>query len=227
MKVAVLGTGVVGQTLGRKLVDLGHEVTMGSRQAGNEKAVAWVTAVGPSAASGGSAAEGSFADAASGADVVVNATSGEGSLPALDAAGAANLAGKVLLDVSNPLDFSQGMPPSLSVCNTDSLAEQIQRRFPEARVVKSLNTVNADVMVNPGIVPGSHTIFVAGNDAAAKADVRGLLETFGWPADDILDLGDLSAARGLEMYLPLWLRLWGATGTGHLNVKVQQAQPQP
>jgi predicted dinucleotide-binding enzyme len=223
MRIAVLGTGVVGQTLGRKLVELGHEVTMGSRQAGNEKAVAWVAAVGGSPGSGGSAAEGSFADAASTADVVVNATSGEGSLPALDAAGADNLAGKVVIDVSNPLDFSHGMPPRLSVCNTDSLAEQIQRRFPEARVVKSLNTVNADVMVNPGIVPGSHTIFMAGDDAAAKVDVRGLLESFGWPPEDVLDLGDITAARGLEMYLPLWLRLWGATGTGHLNIQVRHA----
>ncbi|MEA2844355.1 MAG: 8-hydroxy-5-deazaflavin:NADPH oxidoreductase, partial [Actinomycetota bacterium] len=128
MRIAVLGTGVVGQTLGRKLVDLGHEVTMGSRQAGNEKAVAWVVSAGGTAV-GGTAAEGSFADAASTADMVVNATSGVGSLEALDAAGAGNLAGKVLIDVSNPLDFSRGMPPSLSVCNTDSLAEQIQRRF--------------------------------------------------------------------------------------------------
>ena len=217
MRIAVLGTGVVGQTLGTKLVALGHEVTMGSRQAGNEKAVAW------GAATGGSAAEGSFADAASSADLVVNATSGVGSLAALDAAGADNLAGKVVVDVSNPLDFSQGMPPTLTVCNTDSLGEQIQRRFPDARVVKALNTVNADVMVQPAIVPGSHTMFVAGNDADAKADVRELLVSFGWPRDDVLDLGDIAAARGREMYLTLWLRLWGATGTGHLNVKVQHA----
>jgi 8-hydroxy-5-deazaflavin:NADPH oxidoreductase len=219
MRFAVLGTGVVGQTLGTRLVELGHEVTMGSRQAGNEKAVAWAAGAGPSAA------EGSFADAAASADMVVNATSGVGSLPALEAAGEDNLAGKVVIDVSNPLDFSRGMPPSLTVCNTDSLAEQIQRRFPDALVVKSLNTVNADVMVNPGVVPGSHTIFVAGDDATAKGEVRGVLESFGWPAEDILDLGDLSAARGLEMYLPLWLRLWGATGTGHLNVKVVHAAP--
>jgi 8-hydroxy-5-deazaflavin:NADPH oxidoreductase len=219
MRFAVLGTGVVGQTLGTRLVELGHEVTMGSRQAGNEKAVAWAAGAGPSAA------EGSFADAAASADMVVNATSGVGSLPALEAAGEDNLAGKVVIDVSNPLDFSRGMPPSLTVCNTDSLAEQIQRRFPDALVVKSLNTVNADVMVNPGVVPGSHTIFVAGDDATAKGEVRGVLESFGWPAGDILDLGDLSAARGLEMYLPLWLRLWGATGTGHLNVKVVHAAP--
>ena len=143
------------------------------------------------------------------------------SLAALDAAGTDNLAGKVVVDVSNPLDFSQGMPPTLTVCNTDSVAEQIQARFPAARVVKTLNTVNADVMVHPEIVPGGHTMFLCGNDAGAKADVRALLESFGWPAADLLDLGDIAGARGIEMYLPLWLRLWGATGTGHLNIKVQ------
>jgi len=122
--------------------------------------------------------------------------------------------------VANPLDFSHGMPPTLTVCNGDSLGEQIQRAFPEARVVKSLNTVNCDVMVDPGIVPGSHTMFVAGNDGGAKSEVRGLLESFGWPPGDVVDLGDITASRGLEMYLPLWLRFWGATGTGHLNVKL-------
>ncbi len=214
MNVAVLGTGVVGQTLATKLVSLGHAVTMGSRQSGNEKAAAWV------ASAGDLASEGSFADAASSGALVVNATSGMASLDALVAAGAQNLAGKVLVDVANPLDFSQGMPPTLNPCNTDSLGERIQRAFPETRVVKSLNTVNCNVMVNPALVGGSHTMFMAGNDDTAKADVRALLESFGWPADDVMDLGDITAARGLEMYLPLWLRLWGATGTGHFNVKV-------
>lgn len=214
MHVAVLGTGMVGRTLGTKLVALGHRVTMGSRQAGNEAAAAWA------AGAGESAAEGSFADAAGPADLVVNATAGTASLAALASAGADNLAGKVLVDVANPLDASAGMPPILSVCNDDSLGEQIQRRFPTARVVKTLNTVNCDVMVNPAVVPGSHTMFLAGNDASAKADVRALLESFGWPADDLLDLGDITAARGMEMYLPLWLRLWQAAGTGHLNVKL-------
>lgn len=218
MHVAVLGTGVVGQTLATKLVSLGHAVTMGSRQAGNEKAAAWV------ASAGDLASEGSFADAASSGALVVNATSGMASLDALVAAGAQNLAGKVLVDVANPLDFSQGMPPTLNPCNTDSLGEQIQRAFPETRVVKSLNTVNCDVMVNPALVAGPHTMFMAGNDDRAKADVRALLESFGWPADDVMDLGDITAARGMEMYLPLWLRLWGATGTGHLNVKVLREQ---
>lgn len=204
----------MGRTLGTKLVSLGHSVTMGSRQAGNEKAVAWA------ASAGDRAAQGSFADAAAAAEIVVNATAGTASLAALEAAGPANLAGKVLVDVANPLDFSGGMPPVLDPCNDDSLGEQVQRAFPDARVVKSLNTVNCDVMVEPSIVPGSHTMFVCGNDAAAKDDVRALLESFGWPPGDVMDVGDITAARGLEMYLPLWLRLWGATGTGHLNVKV-------
>ncbi len=213
-KIAVLGTGVVGQTLGRRLVGLGHEVRMGSRQAGNEKAEAWVASVGVSASAG------SFADAAAFGELVINATAGGVSLDVLDAAGTDNLDGKVLIDVSNPLDFSRGMPPTLTICNTDSVGEQIQARFPAARVVKTLNTVNADVMVHPEIVPGGHTMFLCGNDTGARDEVRALLESFGWPAADLLDLGDIGAARGMEMYLPLWLRLWGATGTGHLNVKV-------
>lgn len=214
MKVGVLGTGAVGQALGSKMVSLGHDVVMGSRQAGNEKAVAWA------AAAGGTAGEGTFATAASFGDMVVNATAGAVSLTVLTAAGAGNLAGKVLVDVANPLDFSRGVPPTLTVCNTDSLGEQIQLEFPEALVVKALNTVNADVMVTPGVVGRSHTTFVAGNDVAAKGQVADVLVSFGWPPGDILDLGDITAARGLEMYLPLWLRLWQAHGTGDLNVKV-------
>lgn len=214
MKFAVLGTGMVGQAIAGKLVSLGHEVMMGSRQRRNEKAVAWAATVGESAR------EGSFADAASFGDMVVNATAGATSLDALSSAGAPNLAGKVLIDIANPLDFSAGMPPTFTVCNTDSLGEQIQRAFPEARVVKALNTINADVMVEPSIVPGSHTVFISGDDQAAKAEVGELLESFGWPKDDIMDLGGIAAARATEMYLALWLRLWAATGTGHLNVHV-------
>ncbi|MFN2503997.1 MAG: NADPH-dependent F420 reductase [Acidimicrobiales bacterium] len=214
MRYGVLGTGVVGQTLGTKLVQLGHEVMMGSRQAGKEKAVPWADGAGTPAS------EGSFGDAAAFGEVVVNATAGAVSLDALRAAGPENLAGKALVDVSNPLDFSQGMPPTLTVCNTDSMGEQIQRAFPDARVVKSLNTVNAGVMVEPGLLPTSHTIFVAGNDDDAKDQVKDLLQSFGWPAGDILDLGDITSARAAEMYLPLWLRLAGATGSWQVNVKV-------
>ncbi len=214
MKYGVLGTGVVGRALGGKLVALGHETMMGSRAAGNGNARAWAHAA------GSLAGEGSFADAAAFGEIVVNATAGGASLDALNAAGADNLTGKTLIDVANPLDFSRGMPPTLSVCNDDSLAEQIQRAFPAAGVVKSLNTMNCDVMVDPTRVAGSHTVFVCGDDDGAKAQVVDLLSSFGWPAGDIIDLGDITAARGLEMYLPLWLRLWAATGTGHVNIKV-------
>ena len=163
---------------------------------------------------------GTFAEAARHGEMLINATSGAGSLSALQLAGEQNLNGKILLDVSNPLDFSHGMPPTLTVCNTDSTGEQIQRAFPRVKVVKALNTVTAFLMVNPALVNnGDHTLFVCGNDAEAKAQVTAWLrEWFGW--QDVLDLGDITAARGAEMYLPLWLRLWGASGTGMINVKV-------
>jgi predicted dinucleotide-binding enzyme len=219
MRIGVLGTGGVGRTLAGALVALGHEVRMGSRTSGNEAAVAWA------AEAGELASEGTFAVAADFGELVINATAGAASLQALEQAGAEELAGKVLIDVSNPLDFSKGMPPTLTVCNDDSVGEQIQAGFPDARVVKTLNTMTAALMVEPGLVPGTHTIFVAGNDDDAKAQAKELLEGFGWPPESILDLGDISAARGMEMYLPLWLRLWGATGTGVLNVEVRTAPP--
>ena len=217
MHIGVLGTGTVGRTLAQALVDHGHEVRMGARAAGNDKAVAWAQDGGPLAS------EGSFADAAAFGELVINATAGAASLEALEMAGAEQLAGKVLIDVANPLDMSKGMPPTLTVCNDDSLAESIQRAFADVRVVKALNTVTAAVMVAPELVPGDHTMFVCGNDDVAKTQVRALLEEFGWPSEAILDLGDISAARGMEMYLPLWLRLWGATGTAVLNVGVHVA----
>jgi predicted dinucleotide-binding enzyme len=211
LKVGVLGTGMVGQAIGSKLVSLGHEVKMGSRQAGNEKAVKWAGKAGE----GGT--EGSFADAAAHGEIVFNCTAGTASLEALEAAGEENLVGRVLVDVANALDFSQGMPPTLSVCNSDSLGESIQRRFPEVRVVKALNTVNASVMVDPGQVPGDHVLPLCGEESA-KPQVIELLGSFGWPEDRIVDLGDISAARGLEMYLPLWLRLMSNLGTPKFNI---------
>lgn len=220
VRFGVLGTGVVGQTLGDKLLALGHEVRMGARQAGNEVAVAWAEA------GGEHASQGSFADAAAHGETVINATAGAASIEALTAAGADSFAGKILIDVANPLDFSGGMPPTLTVGNTDSLGEQIQREFPKARVVKTLNTMAADVMTQPALVPGSHTVFIAGEDPDAKREVAGLLEAFGWPAGDILDLGSIAAARGTEAYTTLWLRFWAATGTRVLNVKVISAQSQ-
>ncbi|MEA2193074.1 MAG: 8-hydroxy-5-deazaflavin:NADPH oxidoreductase [Solirubrobacteraceae bacterium] len=215
MHIGVLGTGTVGRTLSQALVDRGHEVRMGARAAGNETAVEWAEAAGPLAS------EGSFADAVAFGDMAFNATAGAHSLEALEMAGAEQLAGKLLVDVSNPLDFSRGMPPTLTVCNDDSLGEQLQRAFPEARIVKALNTVTAAVMVQPDLLPGTHTIFVCGDDAGAKEQAGRLLQEFGWPADSILDLGDIGAARGMEMYLLLWLRLWGATGSPLLNVDVR------
>jgi 8-hydroxy-5-deazaflavin:NADPH oxidoreductase len=187
---------------------------MGSRQAGNEKAVAWASGAGDGAS------EGSFADAAEFGEVVVNATAGGASLEALEAAGADNLARKVLIDVANALDFSQGMPPTLSVCNDDSLGERIQRAFPEARVVKALNTMNARVMVSPGALGETTNVFICGNDDGAKDEVAGLLQTFGWVKERITDLGDITAARGQEMYLPLWLKLYSALGTSEFNIGI-------
>lgn len=218
MRIGVLGTGTVGRTLATKLASLGHEVVMGSREADNETALAWAREA------GGHASQGTFEDAARAGQVVVNATAGAHSLEALGAAGHGNLEGKVLIDVANPLDLSRGMPPTLTVANDDSLGESIQRAVPGARVVKALNTVNADVMVDPDSVPGDHDVFVAGNDADAKAAVTSLLGEMGWPRERILDLGDITAARGTEMYLALWLRLLLVTGTPHLNIAVERAE---
>ena len=216
MKVGVLGTGNVGQSIGGKLVEVGHEVTMGSRAAGNEKAVEWADAA------GAAASEGDFAAAASFGEVVFNCTAGTASLDALDAAGADNLAGRPLIDVSNPLDFSRGMPPTLAISNTDSLAERIQAAFPEARVVKTLNTVNAGVMVDPGQVGGDHVLFLSGDDEEAKRVALGILGEFGWPGGRVVDLGGIASARGPEMYLPLWLGMMGALGTPQFNIAIQR-----
>ncbi len=214
MRIAVLGTGMVGQTLGTKLVSLGHEVMMGSRTAGNEQAVRWTREAGESAA------EGAFADAAAFGELVVNCTAGTASLEALGAAGEQNLSGKVLVDVANPLDFSRGMPPTLAICNDDSLGERIQATFPQARVVKALNTVNCQVMVDPARVPGDHVAFVSGDDDEAKHEVAELLESFGWPRQRVVDLGGIRTSRGAEMYLPLWLTLYGRLETGDFNVSL-------
>lgn len=217
MRIGVLGTGSVGRTIATKLVELGHEVTMGSRSPDGEALREWTAQAGE-VASGGS-----FADAAAAGELVFNCTAGNGSLDALAAAGAGNLAGKTLVDVSNPLDFSGDGPPTLSVCNDDSLAERIQAAFPEARVVKALNTINAAVMVEPERVDGDHAVFVCGNDVAAKDEATALLGSFGWARERVIDLGDISAARGPEMYLPLWLRLMGALGTAEFNIEVRRA----
>jgi len=216
MKIGVLGTGMVGQAIAGKLVALGHEVTMGSRTADNPKASEW------SGGAGERASNGTYADAAAFGELVFNCTAGAGSLEALAAAGADNLRGKILVDVANPLDFSKGMPPSLFVSGDDSLGEQIQRAYPDTHVVKTLNTINCQLMVDPGKVPGDHVVFVSGNDAGAKSRVTSLLtEGFGWK--QVLDLGDISTARGTEAYLLLWLRLWGAIGNADFNITIAKA----
>ena len=213
MKIGVFGTGTVGSTIATKLAKLGHEVKMGSRTAGNAKAAAWVKA------SGAKAWQGTFAEAAAFGELLFNCTSGVGALAALELAGKKNIGSKILVDVSNPLDFSKGMPPSLTVCNTDSLAEQIQRAFPEAKVVKALNTMNANLMVDPSLVKGDHDVFVCGNDAGAKAQVTELLKGgFGWK--HVVDVGDLTAARGQEMFVIFWVRLFSAGGSPMFNVHV-------
>ena len=215
MKLGVLGTGVVGQTIGSKLVALGHEVVMGARDAGNPKAAEWV------AKTGHGAAHGTFADAAAATgELLFNCTSGAASLEVLRAATDANLRGKILVDISNPLDFSKGFPPSLFIPSGDSLAEQIQRAFPGLKVVKTLNTMSAPVMVDPAsLAGGDHDVFVCGNDDGAKGRVTEILRGwFGWK--NVVDLGDLSAARGTEGYLLLWLRLFGATKSPMFNVKL-------
>jgi len=223
MNIAVLGTGMVGQALAARLLELGHDVVVGTRDPeatrgrtepdgmGNPPFSAWLEAH-PAARLA------TFADAAAGAELVVNATSGSGAIPALEQAGADNHAGKVVLDISNPLDFSQGFPPTLFVKDTDSLGEQVQRAFPQARVVKTLNTLNASLMVNPKELGHESSVFVSGNDETAKATVTELLQSFGHT--DVIDLGDISTARGTEMLLPVWLRLMGALGTPAFNFKI-------
>lgn len=203
------GTGMVGRTLAPAFAALGHEVRVGTRDPGT------------------TAARGDwdldlpllpYPEVAVGADLVVNATNGQASLAALEAVGGDALAGRVLLDVANPLDFSHGFPPTLAVKDTDSLAEQIQRAFPQARVVKSLNTVNCQVMVDPSRLAGDTTMFVAGDDAGARTSVVALLQALGWR--DVIEFEELSAARGMEMWLPLWVRLMGRLGTADFNLRV-------
>ena len=212
MKIGVLGTGAAGQTVAAKLVAMGHDVMMGARAADNEKVLGFAQRTGGKA--------GTFAEAAAHGDMVINGTRGDTSLAMLSGL-AAELRGKILLDVSNPLDFSQGFPPHLTVSNTDSLAEQIQRALPDTFVIKSLNTVNCAVMIEPSRVPGHHSVFVSGNDRHAKGRVMDFLRSLGWVS--IIDLGDITSARAAEQLLPLWVRLLGVLGTADFNIAVMKA----
>lgn len=213
MRIGVLGSGMVGQAIGSKLVHLGHEVMMGSRDVANPKAVIWAKEEG-----GQHALFGSYANAAEFGEIIFNCTLGTASIAALRMAGAANLKGKILIDTANPLDYSTEHW-SLTVCNNDSLGEQIQREFPEVRVVKTLNTMNADVMVNPSRLNETTDIFVSGNDIAAKETVIKLLrDWFGWKS--IIDLGDISTSRGVEMYVVLWRNLRLIVSSRQFNIKL-------
>jgi 8-hydroxy-5-deazaflavin:NADPH oxidoreductase len=211
MRIAVIGTGMVGRTLGEGLAKVGHDVVVGTRDPARTRARDEWGATSLSLAS--------YGQVGAGADLFINATSGDASLEALQAVGDEALAGKVLIDVSNALDRSSGFPPTLFVCNTDSLAEQLQRAFPSTKVVKAFNTMTAAVMVNPGAVGGGDTtVFVAGNDADARATVAAVATDLGWT--DVIDLGDLTAARGMEMWVSLWLRLFSSLGVPMFNIKV-------
>ncbi|GIL02976.1 MAG: oxidoreductase [Alphaproteobacteria bacterium] len=215
MRFGVLGTGMVGTALADKLVALGHAVMMGARDKGSAKAAAWADRAGASA--------GDFAEAARFGEIVIFAVLGSAVLEAARLAGADNLAGKTVIDVTNPLDFSKGMPPTLipELSGTTSAAEEIQKLLPGAHVVKALNTMNCAIMVDPARVPGAHDVFVCGDDAAAKGRVVALLQAFGWR--NPVDLGDLAAARGTEGLMPFWLRLWATLGTPDFNYHIARA----
>ncbi len=225
MKIGMIGGGGVGQALAAALLARGHEVMVGVRtpsvaELAKPRAQAvpltdWIAKTGGRVVT--------FAKAAAFGEEVFNVTQGAHSIAALTAAGAANLAGKVLVDVANPLDFSAGMPPFLSAdySGPTSLGEAIQTAFPQARVVKAFNTVTAAVMVDPGLIPGAHDLFLSGNDPAAKAAVTDIARGFGWTG--FADLGDIVGARAQEAVLPIWVRLWTTGGSPLVNLKVVRA----
>ena len=227
MKICILGSGMVGQVLATKYTELEHEVWMATRDPEATKA-----RTEPNPMSGISFASWyaknpevhlcGFTEVPSDSDLLVNATAGIISLKVLGAVGADKLQGKILLDLANPLDFSKGMPPTLTVCNTDSLGEQIQRAYPDTHVVKGLNTLNCQVMVAPEMVPGDHQLYICGNNAGSKTAVTGLLKQMGWPESRILDLGGIASSRGTEMLMPFWISLVGSLGTPIINYKIER-----
>ena len=216
MKYAVLGTGMVGHSLATKLISLGHEVRMGARFGDHPAAMEWASQ------NGGSAGHGTFAEVAAWADRVIVAAKGSMIVEVAQATTNGAVAGKTVIDVTNPLDMSNGMPPTLipELSNTNSAAEALQNALPDARVVKALNTMNHEIMVNPGKVAGAHEVFVCGDDSNAKSEVFKMLAEFGW--DDPVDLGPLAAARGTEGMMPFWLRMWGVVGNANFNYKIQR-----
>jgi len=225
MKAAVFGTGIVGQVIANRLAGLGHNVTIGTRDvekalARTEKDMYGNPAFKEWKKQNASVSLGTFKEAAAAAEIIFNCTSGHGSVDALKQAGEENLSGKIIIDIANPLDFSKGMPPTLSPGNTDSLGELIQRTFPETRVVKTLNTMNCLLMVNPAAVAGDHNVFVSGNDAGSKSTAKEILKSFGWKEKNMIDLGDITTARGTEQLLPIWIRLYGVLKTPMFNFRI-------
>ena len=228
MKIAIIGTGVVGKTIASKLVELSHNVMIGTRNvsekmASTEKDIYGNPPFSEWLKSNSKVRLGSFAEAAAFGELVVNATNGGNSVTALILAGAKNLAGKVLIDIANPLDFSNGMPPRLlqGLNNTNSLGEEIQKTFPDTMVVKTLNTMWCGLMINPNLIgKGDHVNFISGNSEEAKTRVKKLLNELGWSDKNILDLGDITGARGTEALLPVWLRVNGVLKTGAFNFRI-------
>jgi 8-hydroxy-5-deazaflavin:NADPH oxidoreductase len=226
MKISILGTGMVGQTLAAALASKGHEVMMGTRDVARSLASTELSGYGLPAfgvwhKDHGHLRVGNFAEVAQFGDLLVNASNGGASLQALGLANLGAVGSKVLIDVANDLDVSKGMPPASRISDVagTGLAEKIQAAYPKLRVVKTLNTMNAAVMVNPGLVAGGDsTVFLSGNDADAKATARGILEAFGWK--DIMDLGDITSSRAVEMLMPIWLRAWGVMGQTPFNFKI-------
>ncbi len=224
MKIAVLGTGIVGRSHAEKLASLGHDVMIGTEDVAKKMADTKTDAMNNVPfpewqKKNPSVKLATFRDAAAHGEIVYDALKGDCALDVLKSVGAENLNGKIIVDIANPLDFSKGMPPTLTVCNTDSLGEEVQRTFPEAKVVKTFNTTNALLQVNPQqLANADHDMFLCGNDADAKAKVTEILKSYGWK--NINDLGDITAARGMEMMLPVWLRLWGALKTPMFNFKI-------
>ncbi len=211
MKIGILGTGDVGRALGNGFIGLGDTVMMGSRDANNDKAVAWAKAA------GSRASHGTFADAATFGEVIVLATLWTGTENALQLAGADKMRGKVVIDTTNPLDFSRGMPPRLAIGHTDSAGEQVQRWLPGARVVKCFNIVGNAHMVHPSFPGGPPDMFICGNDDEAKRVVTTICRSFGWP---VMDLGGIEDARDLEPICILWVKYGLKTGGWNHAIKM-------
>ncbi|PZX94587.1 NADP oxidoreductase [Flavobacterium aquariorum] len=215
MKIAILGTGAVGTTIATKLIELGHQVMIGSRSNTNEKAIEFVNKFEKNASNG------TFEEAATFGEIIFNCVKGEFAMTALKSAGK-GLENKIIIDISIPTDTSKGAPLSLipELCNTNSLGEEIQKAFPNTKVVKTLNTMWSTLMVVPTMLKeGDHTNFICGNDEEAKNTVKKLLHEIGWKEGSILDLGDITASRGTESLVLLWLRIWGTT-IGTFSFKV-------